>query len=104
MSFEQNTSQQSILTTFFEFIRSESFEPCFHWAKKQLQNQNSDAFNMIQQLDERPEISLTQLKNIENDVLLLMFCTCYSYARHDVEESNRYGHAEMLIRSSITPP
>ena len=103
MSFEQNTLQQSILTTFFEFIRSENFEPCFHWAKKQLQNQNSDAFNIIQQLDERPEISLTQLKNIENDVLLLMFCTCYSYARHDVEESNRYGHAETLIRSSIIP-
>lgn len=102
MSFEQNTSQQSILAIFFGFIRLEEFESCFHWAKKQLQNQNSTAFNIIKQLEEQPEISSIQLKNINNDELLLMFCTCYGYARHEVEETNRYGHAEKLIRSGIT--
>lgn len=102
MNFELNTAQQSILTTFFEFIRSESFEACFHWATKQLQNQSFDAFNFIKQLEEQPQISSAQLKNVENDERLLLFCTCYSFARHEVEETNRYGHAEILIRSGIT--
>ena len=30
MSFEQNIGQQFILTKFFEYIRSEDFEQCFH--------------------------------------------------------------------------
>lgn len=102
MSFEQNNTQQSILTTFFEFIRSENFEACFHWAKKQLQSRNCDAFNIASQLEEQPEISTAQLKSIDNDALLLMFCLCYSYGRHEVEETNRYCHAEMLIVSGIT--
>lgn len=101
MSFELNIAQQSILTSFFEFIRAENFEACFHWAKKQLQKQNSDALNMINQLEHQPELSPVQLNGIENDELLLMFCICYCFARHEVEETNRYGHAETLIRSSI---
>lgn len=102
MSFEQNTAQQSILTSFFEFIRSEDFEACFHWAKKQLQGHNSAAFNIINQLEAQPKISKAQLINVENNELLLMFCTCYGFARHEVEETNRYCHAETLIRSGIT--
>jgi hypothetical protein len=102
MSFEQNIGQQFILTKFFEYIRSEDFEQCFHWAKAELQANNSPAFTLVNQLEDQATITTQSIENINNDDILLLFCACYGYARHEVEESNWYNHAETLVRSSIT--
>ncbi|MEI6858448.1 MAG: hypothetical protein V5788_01425 [Shewanella sp.] len=102
MTLDRDTRQQSILITFFEYIRSEKFEQCFHWAKNELQVKSSPAFILVEQLEEQATVTIQDLEEIKNDEILLLFCACYGYARHEVEESNRYHHAETLVRSSIS--
>lgn len=102
MTLDQDASLQSILITFFEHIRAENFEACFHWAKDELQELTSPAFTLANQLDEQANISAQDIEQLSGNELLLIFCACYGYARHEVEESNWYLHAETLVRSGIT--
>ncbi|MEI6894136.1 MAG: hypothetical protein V5789_05790 [Colwellia sp.] len=101
MTFDQDITQQSFLKSFFKYIHSEDFEQCYHWAKKELQTQNSAAFLFVEQLEKQATITHQDLENIDDEAVLLLFCACYGYARHEIEESNWYNHAETLIRSSI---
>lgn len=102
MTLDRDTVQQSILSTFFDYIRSEDFEQGFHWAKKELQTKRSPAFTLVEQLEAQPTVTSQSIEGVSKDEILLLFCACYSYARHEVEESNWYLHAETLVRSSIT--
>ncbi|WP_108945722.1 hypothetical protein [Shewanella halifaxensis] len=102
MTLDKDQAQQSILEQFFQFIRAEDFEHCFHWAKKKLQKKQSAAFSLVSQFEQQAEINAKQLEDLAAEDILLVFCACYGYARHEVEESNWYLHAETLVRSSIT--
>ncbi|MCL1137861.1 hypothetical protein [Shewanella pneumatophori] len=102
MTLDRDTQQQSILEQFFQYIRAEDFEQGFHWAKKNLQQRQSAAFALVNQFEQQAVINAKQLETLAPAETLLVFCACYSYARHEVEESNWYLHAETLVRSSIT--
>ncbi|GGI81634.1 hypothetical protein [Shewanella gelidii] len=102
MTLDQDTSQQSILTEFFAFIRSEDFEACFHWASKELQQMGSAAYALTQQLEDSPHLKPNDFAELNAIETMLFFCASYSYARQEVEESNWYLHAETLVRSSVT--
>ncbi|WOT05990.1 hypothetical protein [Shewanella youngdeokensis] len=102
MTLDRVAAQQTILIHFFKLIREEDFEQCFQWAKKALQAKSSAAFTLIDQLENEAVITASSLEGVSDDDILLLFCGCYGFARHEVEESNRYHHAETLVRSSIT--
>lgn len=102
MTLDRDTQQQAIVEQFFQYIRAEDFEQCFHWAKKNLQQRQSAAFALVSQFEQQAEIFAKQVEDLPAVETLLVFCACYSYARHEVEESNWYLHAETLVRSSIT--
>ncbi|MCL1146856.1 hypothetical protein L2747_12690 [Shewanella marinintestina] len=102
MTLDMDPNQQSIIDTFFEYIRAEDFEQGFHWARKALQSYNSSAFEITNQLEQQAKIDKEQLQSLPPAEVLLLFCACYSYARHEIEESNWYLHAETLVKSSIT--
>lgn len=102
MTLDSDVELQTILGRFFDFIGEEDFEQCFHWAKSELQLVGSPAYQLAEQFEQQPKVELAELADLPKRDALLLFCACYGYARHEVEESNWYLHAETLVRSSIT--
>lgn len=101
MSFVKDTVQQDLLEKFFDFVRAEEFEACFHWAQKKLQKNNSSICDWLNDIDQQPDLSSVQLLTLEPNNKLLVFFACYGFARHEVEESNWYYHAESLVKTGI---
>ncbi|WP_394200432.1 hypothetical protein [Shewanella waksmanii] len=102
MTLDSDVALQTLLGQFFNHICEEDFEQCFHWAKAELQSRNSTAYQLVDEFEQQPTIKFEQINELDNSEAFLLFSACYGYARHEVEESNWYLHAETLVRSSIT--
>ncbi|QBF82089.1 hypothetical protein EXU30_04740 [Shewanella maritima] len=101
MSFDIK-SIEPLIHSFFGFIQEEEFEKCFHWAKTELQATKSSALSMVESIETTPKIELKHCEALTDEQAFFLFAACYGLARHEVEESNWYYHAETLVRSSIT--